>query len=517
MAGKIFDISSRVTIHDIHQLEIKLEYKLKEFQKRSDYRLEIMIFIPRSLDITEFTYSKENFYSDMHNYIRFMTPSYSFKLILDADFRRSPLYALNNLLDSLKDEKEPGEISNLIKQSIKELKLLGCMVRARIRDFGMFIKRKLRLPDRNDNYLVNRLENTVNRGIRILEELRGLRKRYRNHFPDQNELFKYFQLVEEFLSNLFEEEMIGIFAVVKGEIINNQRLQRLEESFKKFLTEEMNYRRKKNFQLIFKNDEEGKETYLYYMKQCKKTISTVLYLDIFREKKNMTYFHIVGSAAAFIASICYFFISSLIINRQAAQNSFLLVVFLSFVYVFKDRIKDIIKLIFRPGLTSYLPDHNTVIIDSSQGEKQGLGRMKETVYFIPPEKVEPNVRKLRQKTQSNFLPEESPEDIILYQKEISINNEVVRKQHSRTINFTDIMRFNIQRFLQKMDDPEQLINYYDEELERGATTAGSRSYHLNMCLKYSGIHDGEEQAKYERYRIVANKNGIMRIEFIGEI
>lgn len=510
-----FEISSRVKIHDISQLEIKLEYKLEEFQHKNKYKVEIFTFVPRSLDINEFTYPKDEFYSDFHNYIRFKTPSYSFKLILDPEFTRSPINSLDKIFTQLLECKDTPAKYSLVRQTIKEIKLLGCMVRARLRDFKFFVSRKMKELIRDDDYIISRLEEAVRRGIIILARIRGMKKKFENNFPEQDELLKYFRLLEEFFSNLLEEEIIGVLLIARQDIISNTRLDNLEESFRSFLKDEIKYRKDNHYKIIISDDEKSKENYIYQMGQCKKTLSSVLYLDLMREKKNLTQVHLVGSVAAFTASFISYGIT-LLISKQFAVNSAMLVVLLSMAYVFKDRIKDTIKLLFKPRFASLLPDHNNAIFDSSEKEKIALGRIKESLFFIKRDDADPAVLTLRDQTQNKFLPEEAPEDIILYQKMISIKTAEVRKHHSRTVNFTDIMRLNFGKFFLKMDNPKQEISYYDEEQNKGVVTTGGRTYHINLVLKYTRLQGKKEYTKYERYRVVTNKKGIKRVEFIGE-
>jgi hypothetical protein len=185
-------------------------------------------------------------------------------------------------------------------------------------------------------------------------------------------------------------------------------------------------------------------------------------------------------------------------------------------YVFKDRIKDSIKLLFRPRFASLLPDHNNIIFDSSDKERIKVGRIRESMFFINRDDADPSVLSLRDQTQDRFLPEEAHEEIILYQKMISFKTEEVRKHHSRTVNFTDIMRLNFDKFFPRMDNPRQEINYYDEEQNRHVSVTGGRTYHINLILKYTRLQGKKEFTRYERYRVVADKKGIKRVEFTGE-
>jgi hypothetical protein len=515
-----FDISSRVTIHDIHQVEIKLEYNLEELQETNNYKIETYFFIPKSLQVDEDTYPREEFYNDLQNYIRFKTPGFSLKLLLDPQFTGSPLNVLGEIRESLAREKERQKRIALVNKAIKELKLLGSMMLARLRDFRYFIKRKVgRLsPDKSTEcemeYPLTRIRNAVERGTQILERLRALHRDYMNNFPQQEELFKYFQILEEFISHLLEDELCGIILMVKPTYRNNPILAGITKSFQEFCRAEKRQRSEENFHLRLDESDSRQEQYIYYMSQCKKILSSVLYLDVIREKKEGTYVHAVSSLAAFTASLIYF-AATFYVSQGFALNSLPFVLLLSLGYVFKDRLKDAIKLIFNPRVLSRFPDHVNHIKDNWEGKPIILGEIREKVFFGSRQKTDPVILAHRDMTRpASFLPEESPEAILGYQKEININTAAIMERHSRTVNLTDIMRFNIRKYLLKMDDPEHVIHYYDENIDSIRSSIGERTYHLNMVLKYSKFLEKSEKIKYERFRLVLNKWGIQRVEFI---
>ncbi len=72
----------------------------------------------------------------------------------------------------------------------------------------------------------------------------------------------------------------------------------------------------------------------------------------------------------------------------------------------------------------------------------------------------------------------------------------------------NIMRFDVSKFLHKMDNPKKSLYVLDEQGHR--EVHGKRVYHLNLVIKYSSKHD----TTYKRFRIVLNRDGIRRIEEI---
>ncbi len=519
-----FDIFSRVTIHDIHQVEVKLEYNLEELQKTNNYKIETYFFIPRSLQVEEFTYPREEFYGDLQNYIRFKTPNFSFRLILDPEFQGSPINALEKIHGDLSREKNHQAQVEMVNQAIKELKLLGTMVRARLRDFRYSVTRRLKAlqqapvnPDEWDE-LTRKLDGALERGIEVLNRVRQIRREYENRFPQQEELFKYFQILEEFISYLLEDELGGVFISARQCCGDNRDVEQIIQKFENFCRGEGELRKKKGFYLEKERqkDDIHEEKYVYFLNQFKKILSSVLYLEVTREQKKDAYTHAVGAIAAFTASVLYLVVT-VFISRGFAIDSLPFIVMISLGYVFKDRIKDIIKLIFNPKVLSRFPDHITQLKDTATRDSASLGEIREKAFFTSRDEVDPVVQAYRDRTRpSSFLPEESPEEILVYQKEININTQAIMEIHSRTVNLTDIMRFNIRKYLLKMDDPEQSIHYFDENMGHLTTRTCQRTYHLNLILKYSKFRDRQEILKYERYRLVLNKWGIIRVEFIEQ-
>lgn len=62
-------------LHDKYQLEMKFTYPLNPDSMLNSYHVDTYIFLPNSLGITPLTYSKEDFYADLQEYIRLKTPA----------------------------------------------------------------------------------------------------------------------------------------------------------------------------------------------------------------------------------------------------------------------------------------------------------------------------------------------------------------------------------------------------------------------------------------------------------
>ncbi len=93
-------IDTKVKVHDRKQFELKLEYQPSGTDPQSEYLVETLLFIPKSLNIDEATWSREQFYRDLHNYVRLKTPVLSFDELLTGS--HSPL-----LVQNVNEDHEP--------------------------------------------------------------------------------------------------------------------------------------------------------------------------------------------------------------------------------------------------------------------------------------------------------------------------------------------------------------------------------------------------------------------------
>ena len=327
---------------------------------------------------------------------------------------------------------------------------------------------------------------------------------------------RYFQITEDFLSNLIEGESSKIILELKDsfgkEIVNDATVNKLKTS----LCEEKKLRLKSEFRLDSLQNPKDKSQYLYYMSQYKKILASVLYLKIKREKTKNQPSHLLGSIAAFLASV-FSFATMLWISTKYAVNTAIFIFFASISYVFKDRIKEIVKLVIHPKMLSRFPDYDTMIfIDSASPVR--VGNVREKMQLVDKANVNPSVLSIREETRKHdLLYEELNEAILLYQREISFDIDSIVKLNPRSLGIVDIMRYNISRYRPRMNEPDDDICFYDEKNNELCRTTGTRCYFLNLILKYTSYHQKKERYHYERYRIIVKKSEIEEVEFVSAL
>lgn len=504
------DVSSRVSIHNREEFEIKIEYNLQEIEKKVSFKVECYLFIPSSLNINSETYSKELFYRDIKNYLRFKTPRILLQELLSAEFVQSPLYQL----EKMKDEFQKSFSIEKVQAAVNELKMLGCVVRTALRDYHremMAFLKRTKIPDISED-----LDRFLDNVFEVQKRLREVRADYRARFPNQKQLLRYFQLTEDFLSNLIESESSKLILELKenigAETVSDETVKKLKQS----LVEERKLRSKGEFRMDALHNPKEKSQYLYYMSQYKKILASVLYLKIKKEKTKNQPSHLLGSIAAFLASV-FSFATMVWISTKYAVNTAIFIFFASISYVFKDRIKEIVKLVVHPKMLSRFPDYDTMVfIDSTPPAM--VGNVREKMQFVERPNVSPSVLSIREETRKyDLLYEEMNEAILLYQREISFDIDSIMKLNPRSMGVVDLMRYSIARYRPRMNEPDEDIYFYSEEKDELCSTTGSRCYFLNLILKYTSYHQNKERYHYERYRIIVKKSEIEQIELVSSL
>ena len=79
------EITSTVSKHDNFQIEFKTVYPIQHEHKMNEYSVDVFFFLPRNLAVNQYTFSSHEFYNDFSEYIRFKTPDFKLKTLVDPD------------------------------------------------------------------------------------------------------------------------------------------------------------------------------------------------------------------------------------------------------------------------------------------------------------------------------------------------------------------------------------------------------------------------------------------------
>jgi hypothetical protein len=217
-----------------------------------------------------------------------------------------------------------------------------------------------------------------------------------------------------------------------------------------------------------------------------------------------------GAAAGF----AMLFATSVAFISQSVYGNLTLPFFIALVvsYIFKDRIKDLLRYYLARKMTRFLFDHKTRIYNATRNM---VGICRESFEFIRRRRLSSKIAGLRDRDHITEMENGwMGEQTFLYRKRIHLRpnwkGSIFSEYEINGVN--DIMRFNIQDFLRKMDDPNKEIFVMNDE-GGYRRIKGSRVYHLNMIVKLTSPH----HKSHTRYRVILNRQGIKRIEEVRAV
>ena len=132
------NFAEQFKLHDKYQLEMKFTYPASPDSKVNEYSVDTFFFLPTNLGINSETYRKEEFFSDLHEYIRLKTPSVPINGMTGPD---SPLEKLEQTFPDMTARK-PDSV-NLYSS---RLKLFCSIMRSALRDQENLIENSLEHP-----------------------------------------------------------------------------------------------------------------------------------------------------------------------------------------------------------------------------------------------------------------------------------------------------------------------------------------------------------------------------------
>ena len=504
--------SSEGDIHarDSLQFELKSEFFIHPQIKHSIYKQEIYIFIPNSLQINPETYSKQQFYLDETNLIRYKTPQMSFQELIDSNYHSSPLNRLKEFLYKPDSILSPVALSD-------ELKLFAAIFRGAIREQVHHMLKKIKLNEyEKDSSELNEKRELLNKEIALLcSNISTITKKFRSleeiallrsNFP---QVIRDFKTIDEFISLIIDEFMLILLKHVQTITEKEAPEEKLISQLiikEKFYRKKMHLGPKTIHGHLFSN-----ESILYRQGLLHRFVLEALMLKHVRVSSEEKHRNILGAIAAGIAMMVYMTLlawnaSTLVINSM----SFIFLA--AFLYVIKDRIKEGFKTLYFKRAHRWFPDYSTEM-SSFKGFK--VGKLTENFSFIEPDQLPHGFLNIRNHSFHEELQAlHRHETIIQYKRELSLvrlhpsNGD---RRHAVTI----IFRLNIHRFLQNASNALQthlaLDGYTKEILEKHLP----KVYHLNLIIRHSFLHeDLTFKTEIKTYRVVIDKNGIKRVEHI---
>ncbi len=482
-------IQDTFKIHDKYQFEIKLGYQLEKEKPVTSYDVETYIFLPKSLGIHKQSYSKQQFYKDLRTYIRFKAPAVSIEEL--ANEKINPLKRLKEVTIKL---IQPSKAD--VQEFETAIKMFCCIFKSAIRDRVYFIARK----SQRENIVEN-----IHTYIQSLKILTSSFREIENELMMRNceqECITIFRLADEYISNLIDNFTFRIIesAAYKNDFFTSELQQFLLE----FIREELTHRTVKQYPSVPQSTGDNEEI-VYRRSMLKKFLGNVLFLNIDIQAEGMILEQIIFGIAAGLAML---FATGVAFFYQAAYGVLTMPFFIAMVvsYIFKDRIKDLLRWYFSNKLHNSLFDKRNDIYD---GQKKKIGVCKEMFTFLQRDSLPSKVIEVRTlQTKNDIEANSSEESVMLYKKKIWLYSRKLDNLSGFQIEYVnDIIRINVFEYLSKMGDTKTSLYLLNDT--GYIQSYGERVYHLNIVIRYS---ERENQSLSKLLRVILNKEGIKRIE-----
>jgi hypothetical protein len=395
---------------------------------------------------------------------------------------------------------------------VHALRMFGAMFKSSLREHLNLVETRIEMaaPGANIQPLIGNLIDEM-----IVESER-IGARYRLLYAEFNmphvrkEAFLAHLLVDEYISLLIEEGATELFKVVSqhyGGADPLQYCQRLNDIVEK----ETEHRTMRGYGSVLRPGDEN-ETYAFRASVIKKYVSEVLHLSIEAQREGKGIEQVLLALAAGISMV---FATAVAFYFQRVYGTFTFPAFVALTvgYMFKDRIKQMGQTLFAGKLHANLFDRR-IHVKTLDG-KYKLATLREKITFMKESEISPEVRSARQKDPFADLDnDQKGETIICHTKDIVLAANLFHSAFAglpKTSGLNDIIRYDIYRYLRKMDDPVE-----DQWLLREGElklVQSQKVYHINVVSQYSSTGFLNEKI-YRRMRLVLNREGIRRIEYI---
>ena len=477
-------------IHDKFTLEFKVGFnteKATKPMKYSDFVMNTWIFVPNSLDINAAKYSKDDFYRDLKSGVRLITPSYGLhELANDKELlpNQSLISNFNDLFIA------PDDIQDLIHS----IKMYCAIAKSAFRDECLNISQQTDTQVRLKSCHI-----FLDDGRKILNRFRDLLNLL-NDKKITDRTRQVFSYGDEFLSNVMEKYAYRLRDSIRHNYPDDY--PQLEALFKEVLLNERAYREKQGYLCVKFDDAKGNEDFVFRASLLKKFTESDLYLNATKRKNTFLVEQIPYSLAAGVAMVVAT-LSSFFFQQRYGNFTLPFLIALVISYMFKDRLKDWLRLIFARRVSSKVFDTRT----DFRIKGKHIGWSKDSVDFVDSDKILPEVMKLRSRNPLFAEVSGKDEKVLLYRKKVQLwPAELAKASPYPLKGINDILRYNITEYTRKMDNPNFPLSGTWEDNEY-KPIEGKKVYHLTFIIQC--VYEGKTE--YKRVVVRCDRNGIVKI------
>ncbi|MBQ7222897.1 MAG: hypothetical protein IJS02_05480 [Bacteroidales bacterium] len=464
-------IDIQTKIHDKFSIEFKVGLVLRKKLDINEFNVAMWLFFPNGLDINPSSYTKNDFYRDVKSNVRLMTPHFHLAGIAGGE-----AIPLKNLKNAARESREAFDF---------QCKLFAAIVKSALRnDTALIYKTE------DEDTLKLAYTRFAENAKEILHGYESVRK------LATSEIYEY---CGEFICNKIEKLSFRVMEHIR----KDGRYPELIELYTETVREVNEYQKKHGYATLSKKNPQGNSDYIYRHSVLKKIVESQLYLRAPKKRDGalveQAYYSIAAGLAMLFATVVAWSF-----QRTFGNLTWPLFIALIISYMMKDRIKELMRFYFSHKMGSRYFDKKAKMIL----REQEIGWLKEAMDFVPKDKIPQNILEIAGE-KPVFEGEKLLTDakVLLYRKRIHIDSEKLDAgtfYESPGIN--DIMRLQVNNYLQKMDDPQTEASIINAKGEQEQLLC-NRYYYINVVIQYEHF----DQIDNLHFRIKLSKDGISEL------
>ncbi len=476
---------SKVRKHGSHQIECKTYYPFTKDRKNT-YIVVLYYFFPQKLNINKRQYNIQHILQDLTTFTRFSSPSMRIEDMLNEEYPTSPFVRIQGYLNEVIRGREivlPG-----LEHECKTL----------VNTFRTAMSRK-------------------NREIRkaIPSERIDLSREY------ETVLIQFFSSVHRLLSELSQllpsaatiiqwtTEALSIVCIKYISIlVQHKKLQdeqsTIRDLFRSLLLEQQQYLQELGYIRLTSEGFHVSNNYVYRCGELKRWSQSALYLEIQRHLPSIGSVHVVAGLAAAIAMIFSVAAAAFAIQFfQSYSIPWILIIVIS--YIFKDRIKEILRNALLKFFPRVLTDRTVRLVDPGVGKK--VGNSQTTVEHLTIEELPKNIQAAWRVFHHPLSDSERQENVLRIKKKVCIDSKKILKQHSRVHGVSEITRMKTNEWRKEMDDRTDIYLFSGEGFSQKILP---KMYHIPFLLELKNSQG--DFVNLQCFQILLNKDGIVNIQ-----
>ena len=484
-------IDLKTKIHDKFTLEFKVGFNTEKADKSlkvSDFVINTWIFVPNSLDINATKYSKENFYRDLKSDVRLITPEYGLHELANNE-QLLPNQTLNEEFENL--FIAPDDTADLVHA----VKMYCAIAKSVFRDASQQV-----MTAENSQQRLEASQAYLDDVKKVLNRFRLLYNKLRNS-DIKSRIVQDFAYADEFMGNV----MASYTYSLRNELHTTfpKDYEEIEARFKDLLLGERAYKSEQGYLNVSPSDPNGNEDFVFRASLLKKFAESDLYLSSNKRKNTFLVEQILYSLAAGAAMVVAT-LSSFFFQQRYGNFTLPFLIALVVSYMFKDRLKDLLRLFFAKRVSNKVFDTRT----DFHIKGRHIGWSKDSMDFIDGDKVLPEVIRLRDRLPLFDEVSGNDEKVILFRKKVQVwPAELAKASPFPMKGINDILRFNITEFTRKMDNPSFPLSGTWENNDY-QTIEGRKVYRLTFVIQCTY----EGKTEYKRVVVKCDRNGIVEVQ-----